>query len=161
MLKFLFTFLRHYFLTLSPNWFIFDLINILHIAVPHPTPGHIKIKVMDLEFSRNKMYSIRRAILSGDSLVFLYNLYIFVWTQHDHLAHTVFALDPSSCVTKRWCFIEGWVVNSIDPDQMPQSAVSDLELHCLLLMILDIYVPRGCKMGLFKFSDKKCKEYLL
>ena len=37
---------------------------------PHPPqlthPGHVKIKVTDLEFSRNKMRNIRRAILSGD-----------------------------------------------------------------------------------------------
>ena len=40
MLKFSFTFLRpYYFLTISPNWFIFGLMNILHIAIPpHPSP---------------------------------------------------------------------------------------------------------------------------
>ena len=37
MLKFSFTFLRpYYFLTLSPNWLIFGLMNILHIAIPPP-----------------------------------------------------------------------------------------------------------------------------
>ena len=35
-----------------------------------PTPGHVKIKVTDLEFSRNKMCNIRWAILSGDRSCF-------------------------------------------------------------------------------------------
>ena len=35
---------------------------------------------------------------------FLYNLYIFVWIQHDCLANMVFALNPSTSVMKRlWC----------------------------------------------------------
>ena len=32
----------------------------------HTHPSHVKIKVTDLEFSRNKMCNIRRAIQSGD-----------------------------------------------------------------------------------------------
>ena len=32
----------------------------------HTYPGHVKIKVTDLEFSRNKICNIRRAILSSD-----------------------------------------------------------------------------------------------
>ena len=37
-------------------------------------------------------------------VIFLYNLNIFVWIQHDCLANTVFTLDPSNSVTKRlWC----------------------------------------------------------
>ena len=84
MLKFWFTFLRpYYFLTLSPNWFIFGLMNILHIAIPHPHPtlGHVKIKVTDLEFSRNKMCTIRQAILSGDRSCSQYGLFT-IWYNH-------------------------------------------------------------------------------
>ena len=57
MLKFSFKFLRsHYFLTL----FWFDEFCIVH---PNPsTPSHVKIKITNLEFSRNKMCNIRRAI---------------------------------------------------------------------------------------------------
>ena len=29
--------------------------------------------------------------------------------------------------------IAGWVANSVDPDQTPRSAASDLDLHCLLV----------------------------
>ena len=37
-------------------------------------------------------------------VIFLYNLYIFVWIEHDCLAYTVFALDLSNCVIKKfWC----------------------------------------------------------
>ena len=31
-------------------------------------------------------------------VIFLYNLYIFVWLQHSSLANTVFALDPRKVV---------------------------------------------------------------
>ena len=58
--------------SLFPN-FITDLIPLwfdenLHSAIlPNPQPPcHVKVNVMDLEFSRNKIYNIRRAILSGD-----------------------------------------------------------------------------------------------
>ena len=34
-------------------------------------------------------------------VIFLYNLYIFVWIQHEYLVKTVFALDPSRSVIKR------------------------------------------------------------
>ena len=36
----------------------------------HTYPGHVKNKVTDLEFSRNKVCNIRRAILSGDRSCF-------------------------------------------------------------------------------------------
>ena len=91
MLKFSFKFLRpHYFLTLSPIWFIFGLMKILHSAIPNPAPppppppppphfphpGHVKIMVTDLEFSRNKMCNVRQAVLSGDKSCLLgYNTF--------------------------------------------------------------------------------------
>ena len=31
--------------------------------------------------------------------------------------------------------IAGWVANSVEPDQMPQHAASDLGLHCLLRLV--------------------------
>ena len=34
-------------------------------------------------------------------VIFLYNLYIFVWTQHGCLVNTVFAFDPSISVIKK------------------------------------------------------------
>ena len=34
-------------------------------------------------------------------VIFLYNLYILVWTKHGCLAEMVFALDPSNSVIKR------------------------------------------------------------
>ena len=34
-------------------------------------------------------------------VIFLYNLYIFVWIQHGCLANIVFVLDPSNSVIKR------------------------------------------------------------
>ena len=33
------------------------------------------------------------------------------------------------------CKIAGWVANSIDPDQLPRSGMSDLDLYCLLRSI--------------------------
>ena len=57
MLKFSSKFLRpHYFLTLSLIWFDENLAQ-CNLPSPHPSPthtGHVKIKVTDLEFSRNK-----------------------------------------------------------------------------------------------------------
>ena len=38
-------------------------------------------------------------------VIFLYNLYIFLWIQHCCLAKTVFALDPINSVIKRFCYI--------------------------------------------------------
>ena len=38
-----------------------------------------------------------------EMVIFLYNLYIFVWIQQDYLANKVFALDLSSIVIKRLC----------------------------------------------------------
>ena len=38
-------------------------------------------------------------------VIFLYNLYIFVWIQHGCLANMVFAFDPSNSVKKRLWFI--------------------------------------------------------
>ena len=36
-------------------------------------------------------------------VIFLYNLYIFVWIQHGFLDNTVLTLDSSNSVIKRWC----------------------------------------------------------
>ena len=37
-------------------------------------------------------------------VIFLYNLYIFVWIQHGCIANTIYALDPNNSVIKRlWC----------------------------------------------------------
>ena len=37
-------------------------------------------------------------------VIFLYNLYIFIWIQHDYLDSKIFALDPSNSVIKKlWC----------------------------------------------------------
>ena len=36
-------------------------------------------------------------------VIFLYNLYFFVWIQHGSLTNIVYALDPNSSVLKRWC----------------------------------------------------------
>ena len=45
-------------------------------------------------------------------VIFLYNLYILVWLQHDCLANAVFALDPSHGIIKRlWYFQEGQIEN--------------------------------------------------
>ena len=78
-LNFSFKFLRpHYFLTLSLIWFDENFVQCSHPPPnthththshthTHTHTGHVKIKVTDLEFSRNKICSIRRAILSGDS----------------------------------------------------------------------------------------------
>ena len=90
MLNFSFKFLRpHYFITLPLIFFIFGLMKILHSANPPPPPppappppphthththahrGHIKIKVTDLEFSRNNMCNIRQASLSSDRSCFM------------------------------------------------------------------------------------------
>ena len=50
----------------------------------------------------NKMYRLYRKM--PFMVIFLYNLYMFVWIQHACLANTVFALDPSNSVVKRlWC----------------------------------------------------------
>ena len=39
-------------------------------------------------------------------VIFLYNLFTFVWIQHSYLAKMVFALDPSNSATKRlWCIL--------------------------------------------------------
>ena len=94
MLKFSFEFSRpHYFLTLSLIWFDENFVQCSPPPPPPPPPhththahtrththtnhkhthhthqGHVKIKVADLEFSRNKMCNIRRAILSGDRIM--------------------------------------------------------------------------------------------
>ena len=63
----------HYFLTLSLIWFDGNFAQCSHSSPlhTHTHPGHVKIKVTDLEFSWNKMCSIRRAILSGDRSCFL------------------------------------------------------------------------------------------
>ena len=40
-------------------------------------------------------------------VIFLYNLYIFVWLHDGCLANMVFTLDPSNNVTERlWCLLE-------------------------------------------------------
>ena len=49
-------------------------------------------------------------------VIFLYNLYIFVWIQHGYLSNTFFALDPGSSVIKRlWynqlvCWFICWLI---------------------------------------------------
>ena len=53
-----------------------------HPKSPHPHPtarGHVKIKVTDLEFSRNKMCNIRLAFLSGDRSCFI--LLAYSWAR--------------------------------------------------------------------------------
>ena len=47
-----------------------------------------------------RFHSGERVVARGP-LVFLYNLYIFVWIQHGCLANRVLVLDPSSSVIKR------------------------------------------------------------
>ena len=38
-------------------------------------------------------------------VIFLYNLYIFIWIQQGYLANTIFALDPSNSVIKSLLYI--------------------------------------------------------
>ena len=73
MLKFSFTFLRpYYFLTLLIHLWFDEYFAHCNPPTSTPTPtGHVKIKVTDLEFSRNKLCNIRRAILSGDRSCFV------------------------------------------------------------------------------------------
>ena len=48
--------------------------------LPPPHTGHVKIKVTDLEFSRNNMCNIRRAILSGDRSCYFFIFFCSVLT---------------------------------------------------------------------------------
>ena len=81
-------------------------------------------------------------------VIFLYNLYFFVWTQHGFLTNIVYALDPNSSVIKRWCIslaglsdlrirlpkalifqnIFGWVTRICRPVVTQEVACSDLRL---------------------------------
>ena len=47
--------------------------------------------------------------------------------------------------------IAGWVANSVDPDQTPQNAASDLGLHCLLRPISPYHTYLGKYKGLFDY----------
>ena len=48
-----------------------------------------------------------------------------------NLGHFFLYFDKSSLIPVNVYKIAGLVVNSVDPDQTPRSAASDLGLHCL------------------------------
>ena len=47
--------------------------------------------------------------------------------------------------------------NSVDTDQTPQNAASDLCTHCLLLIQQFLDTSIGGEMGMFKFQDNYLK----
>ena len=74
------------------------------------------------------------------------------------------ALTPYHPCPKHWTFYywlmclrtAGWVVNSVDPDQMPQNVASDLGLHCLLRPV-SLKIWRKCSTTLVVVS---CRQFV-
>ena len=74
--------------------------------------GHPKMYRLYRKMTINghpKMYRLyRKMTINGHPkmVIFLYNLYIFVWIQHGCLTNMVYAMDPNNSVIKRlWCMI--------------------------------------------------------
>ena len=68
--------------------------------IPNSFPGHVKIKVTNLEFSRNKVCNIRRAILSGDKSCLWelpFRLAIFCEILSHCVRYGMYAFHPSVC----------------------------------------------------------------
>ena len=56
----------------------------------------------------------------------------------------------------------GWVANSVDPDQTPRSAASDLDLHCLLRPVC---LNNSAEYGMWQFYEMysfiwKCTQFM-
>ena len=54
---------------------------------------------------------------------------------------------------------QSWA-NTLDPDEMPQKAVSHQGLHCLPLIQQFLDTTSGSKLYLFKFKNKYGQEFL-
>ena len=50
--------------------------------------------------------------------------------------------------------------NSEDPDQMPHSAVSDLDLHCLPIALLGVFLLQWVKVKITFELEKTLKSLL-
>ena len=57
---------------------------------------------------------------------------VFIRNSHIHYSIAYIFLQQIYLLSMNVCKIAGWVANSVDPDQTPRSAASDLGLHCLL-----------------------------
>ena len=57
---------------------------------------------------------------------------IFTLNIHILTLYLILLFNKSILLPTNLCKIAGWVANSVDPDQTPRSAASDLGLHCLL-----------------------------
>ena len=77
----------------------------------HTHPGHVKIKVTDLEFSRNKMCSIRRAILSGDRSCYIWQWFCFALCKLNTLQNILMILGRNAEQDETWFHVSSvtWI----------------------------------------------------
>ena len=93
-------------------------------------------------------------------VIFLYNLFIFVWTQHDCLANMVFTWDPSKSVIKKlWCiYISDLTSPSITNTTMEDELTCPV---CLELFADPLLLPCShsiCKKCLQDIIDNRIKS---